>query len=97
MEFVRSFDTQAAQPWTRSIESAQVSWLEGKTPKAGTPLRIYSTSESEDLVMSADYERLGVLSLPLNPDRAGLLVATASAVRKTIALDYVGPDKLWAE
>lgn len=97
MEFVRSFDTQAAQPWTRSIESAQVSWLDGKTPKAGTPLRIDSTSESEDLVMSADYERLGVLSLPLNPDRAGLLVATASAVRKTIALDYVGPDKLWAE
>lgn len=97
MEFVRSFDTQAAQPWTRSIESAEVSWLEGKTPKAGTPLRIDSTSESEDLVMSADYERLGVLSLPLNPDRAGLLVATASAVRKTIALDYVGPDKLWAE
>ncbi|NKI70270.1 hypothetical protein GN109_12655 [Collimonas pratensis] len=37
------------------------------------------------------------LSLPLNPERAGVLVATASEVRKSIALDYVGPDKLWAE
>ena len=97
MEFVRSFDAQAAQPWVRSIESAQVSWLEGKAPKPGTPLRIDSTSEPRNFVMSADYERLGVLSMPLNPDRAGLLIATASGVRKIIELDYVGPDKLRAE
>ncbi|MEB0217358.1 MULTISPECIES: hypothetical protein [unclassified Undibacterium] len=97
MEFVRSFDAQAAQPWIRSIESAQVSWLEGKAPKSGTPLRIDSTSQSRDFVMSADYKRLGILNMPLNPDRAGLLVATASGVPKAIELDYVGPDKLWAE
>ncbi|MFN7040116.1 MAG: DEAD/DEAH box helicase [Acidovorax temperans] len=97
MEFVRSFDTQAAQPWTRSIDSAEVSWFEGKMPKSGIPLRIDSTNDSGDLVMSADYERLGVLTQRLNADRAGLLVATASGARKTIALNYVGPDRLWAE
>ncbi|SEJ06948.1 DEAD/DEAH box helicase [Achromobacter sp. NFACC18-2] len=95
MEFVRSFDVQAAQPWTRTIDSAQVSWLEGKIPKPGTPLRIDSVTELEDIVMSADYERLGVLTRRLNANRAGLLTATASESRKTIALNYVGPDKLW--
>lgn len=97
MEFVRSFDVQAARPWTRSIDSAQVTWLEGKMPKPGTPLRIDSASELGDIVMSADYERLGVLTQRLNADRAGLLIATAAEDRKTIALSYVGPDKLWAE
>lgn len=97
IEFVRSFDAQAARPWVRSTESAQVSWLEGTAPKPGTPLRIDSTSGPKDLVMSSDYKCLGVLSKLLNPERTGLLVATASGVRRTIELDYVGPDKLWAE
>lgn len=95
VEFVLSFDTKITQCWVHSSELAQVLWFVGKEPQPGTPLRINSIIGQEDLVMSADYERLGVLTSQLNPNRMGLLIVTASKNQNVIELDYAGPDKLW--
>ncbi len=92
VEFVRAFDAPLERTWKRTEGSVQISWMKGKLPPPGLPLRIGSTVGSENLVFSADYELLGKLQTPANPHRKGILTATVSEERNTIAWRYVGPD-----
>jgi hypothetical protein len=92
VEFVRTFDAPLGRTWKRTEGAVRVSWMKGKLPPAGLPLRIGSTVGSEDLVFSADYELLGKLQTPADPHRKGLLTATVSEEANTIAWRYVGPD-----
>jgi hypothetical protein len=92
LEFVRAFDAPLDRAWKRTEGTTQVSWMKGKLPSPGLPLRIGSSVETEDIVFSADYEQLGKLHTPSDPHRKGLLTATVSEVPNTIAWRYVGPD-----
>jgi superfamily II DNA/RNA helicase len=96
VEFVSSFDIRAERTWSRCIELVSVSWLDGKAPQHGTPLRVGRRGKVQDLVMTADYTPLGTLHLPLNTDLPGLLIATASGSPNLIELEYIGPDAMWA-
>lgn len=92
VEFVRTFDAPLERIWKRTEGTIQVSWMKGKLPLPGLPLRIGSTVGAEDIVFSADYEQLGILQTSANPHRKGLLTATVSEEPNTIAWQYVGPD-----
>jgi len=92
VEFVRAFDAPLERTWKRTEGSAQVSWMKGKLPPPGFPLRIGSTVGAEDIVFSSDYEQLGKLQTKTNPHRKGLLTATVSKEPNTITWQYVGPD-----
>ena len=92
VEFVRAFDAPLERAWKRTEGSVQVSWMKGKLPPPGLPLRIGSTVGAENIVFSADYEQLGKLQTPTDPHRKGLLKATVSEEPNTIAWQYVGPD-----
>jgi len=91
-EFVRAFDAPRDRTWKRIEGTAQVSWLKGKSPSLGIPLRIGTSAGYEDIVFSADYEQLGKLYAPVRPHKNGILTAIVSDKPNTIAWRYVGPD-----
>jgi len=92
IEFVRAFDAPLERTWKQTEGTFRVSWIKGKLPLPGLPLRIGSKVGYEDIVFSADYEQLGKLQTPASLHRKGLLTATASEEPNTIDWRYVGPD-----
>lgn len=92
VEFVRAFDAPLDRTWKHTEGTTQVSWMKGKLPPPGLPLRIGSTVGSENRVFSADYQLLGKLHIQVGSNRKGLLMATVSEEPNTIAWRYVGPD-----
>lgn len=95
-EFVRSFDVRAARRWKRTSVTVDVSWDKGIAPQPGTALRVVSATPV-DVVTAADFTRLGTVKRRLNPKRNGSLIATASSTKSVIDLEYLGPDRLFAE
>jgi hypothetical protein len=71
---------------------------EAAPPPSGQAVRIHSDPESGDaLVLSANATRFGRLESDhdLNPDRAGLVIASVLADRSGVEIKYTGPDDLW--
>jgi hypothetical protein len=48
------------------------------------------------LVLTADYQRIGILTSSVNSARKGLLLASSGADSKMIEMDYIGPDDVYA-
>ena len=71
-EFVITLDSAGDRTWKSTRRAVVVKWTEGVIPASGSALRIRENDAGESLVLSSDYELLGVLNKHLNPDRKGL-------------------------
>jgi hypothetical protein len=95
--FVHSLLPSQRQTWRRIRKTAKVKWIDGLRPSPSTPLSISGYNKCQSLVLSAEYEYIGQLTIPLNPDRKGLLRAVVGAEDDTIDLDYLGPDDIYSD
>ena len=93
--FAQSLNPTEQQVWTQSSWSAEVDWLDGVGPSIGTPLRIIHDEDGNSLVLTADCEQIGSLSMPVNPDRKGLLLVTEGAELDAVTLEYLGPEDIY--
>lgn len=92
--FVNRTAARPAKTWVHVVEFATVSWSEPHTPESGAAYRAVSLSDSETVLETAEAQRVGVLDVPLNPRRLGLLTVTGTATRNTVELSYRGPSDL---
>jgi hypothetical protein len=92
--FVDGMRPELHRSWQKSHEIAGVKWYNSFKPNSGLGLRMMNVNEGVTRVFGADYEALGELAVTLNPDRCGLLRATALDGGDKIGLDYLGPDDL---
>ena len=94
-DFIQSFKPSERQVWSRTRWIAEVDWYDGVGPSSGTPFRISHDEDGSSIVLTADYEQIGSLSIPVNPDRKGLLLATAGTGLDTLDLEYLGPKDIY--
>ncbi len=92
--FMQDFVPSGRHAWSRSSEIATVDWSDTVRPPPGVPLRIAQDKEGNSLVFSADWQQLGMLSVPLNPHRKGLLTAESGTDSDALILKYIGPNDL---
>jgi superfamily II DNA/RNA helicase len=93
-EFARSFTPQDNRTWVERRYLADVTW-NSAPPQSGEAIKLYQW-KGRPIVLSADGQPLGTLNHPLNPNRRGLLRATASQEAGKLGLSYLGPNDLWA-
>jgi hypothetical protein len=97
--FSNNFTPRATSVWSERVYSVPAAWgAEADSPPSGQAVRIYSDPESGDaFVLSANAIRLGRLESEhdLNPNRAGLVIASVLADRSGVDIRYTGPDDLW--
>jgi hypothetical protein len=92
--FVNRTAATLAKAWVHTVEYATAAWSGSHTPKDGTPYRALSLSETVTVLETADAEQVGVLGVPVNPRRAGLLTVTGTATPNIVELSYRGPSDL---
>jgi hypothetical protein len=80
--------------WEFRVEDAFVTWTEPCSAEDGVPYRAVSLSPSQTVIETADARRVGLLDVPLNPYRRGLLTVTGTPVRNIAELRYRGPADL---
>ncbi|SLM94150.1 DEAD/DEAH box helicase [Brevibacterium yomogidense] len=98
--WVGFINRSAAAPektWIHTVEDAAVTWLRDHQPSSGTPYRAASHASGETVLESADGRRAGLLKVPLNPNRRGLLSVTGASAASVVKLSYRGPSDLHAE
>lgn len=95
LEYLQGFVRTSRARWTSESEICGVFW-NGDEPPVDTPLRVIEDVDGTTIVTAAEFRTLGTINRPLNPDRCGLLTATAVG-KGEIAVEYLGPDGLWAE
>jgi len=95
LEYLQGFVRTSRARWTSETEICGVSWS-GDEPDVDTPLRVIADVDGSTIVTDAEFMTLGTIERPLNSDRCGLLIATAVGDGE-IAIEYLGPDVLWAE
>jgi hypothetical protein len=93
MEFTRSFKPQDNRTWGERRYLANVTW-NSAPPPPGAAVKLYQW-KGRPIVLSADGKPLGTLNHPLNPNRRGLLRATASQEAGRLDLSYLGANDLW--
>lgn len=97
--FWSSFSPRATSTWNERNYAVAVYWIgDSGPPPGGQAVRIYNDLDNgETLVLSANATRLGRLDgdRDLNPNRAGLIVASVLADRSGVEIIYIGPDDLW--
>lgn len=95
LEYLQGFVRTSRARWTSERETCGVVW-NGDEPPVDTPLRVIEDVDGTTIVTTAEFRTLGTINRHLNPDRCGLLTATAVG-KGEIAVEYLGPDGLWAE
>jgi superfamily II DNA/RNA helicase len=93
LDFSQQFIRHDSRIWAERNYRANVQWYAVPAPP-GAPLNLYH-SKGQPVVLSADGVALGVLNHPLNPNRRGLVCATASLQAGEVNLRYLGPNDLW--
>ncbi|MFL9908910.1 DEAD/DEAH box helicase [Paraburkholderia sp. RL17-337-BIB-A] len=96
-DFRLSMVPAAQREWDTSGSVARVQWDDEIGPLTGTPLRVARSDTGDDVIATADYEPVGTLERPVNPDRRGLLKVTVGRKANTVRMEYLGPDDLYAE
>lgn len=95
LEYLQGFVRTSKARWTAESEICGVFWP-GREPPEDMPLRVIKDADGSTIVTDAEFRPLGTINRPLNPDRCGLLTATAVG-DGNVAIEYLGPDDLWAE
>jgi hypothetical protein len=98
LTFRASFSPVASRAWNEHLFHAQVTWLDGRRPPPGQPVRLYNHPDTgEALVLSESAELLGRLPHPLNPRRQGLVRAAVHQDPPGVRISYLGPGDLWIQ
>lgn len=92
MEFCQTFTPAGSRTWSNRRYWAAVNWL-GSPPPSGTPVQVHHWG-GQPLVLSADGTPLGTVHVTINPDRAGLLMATVADDPGKIDIVYLGPTDI---
>lgn len=93
LEFTQDFAPRDNRIWSERRYFGNAEWY-GAPPLPGAPLALHHW-KGQPLVLSADGLLIGRLAHPLNPDRRGLVRATAGVEAGRVHLSYLGPDDLW--
>lgn len=93
IEFTQEFVPTDSRTWSRKDFSANVAWFAAPAPP-GAPVSLYHWN-GQPLVLTADGTPIGQLQHALNPNRRGLLRATATGTAPQLSLSYLGPNDLW--
>lgn len=93
-DFLARSATSRTRRWTHIVQQATVTWLDGHVPQPGQPYRAVSMPDTHTALETADAHRVGLLDMALNPQRLGLLTATANSTSDTVELSYHGPSDL---
>lgn len=94
LEFVQEFAPSDDRTWTKRDYVGNVQWFAAPAPP-GIPVSLFCRN-GQPLVLAPDGEAIGLLQHPLNPNRRGLVRATASQSAAQIEISYIGPDDLWS-
>jgi hypothetical protein len=96
--FRESFSPAIDRLWSHRAYVVPVIWSDKQAAlKAGTPAHAETAIDGKQtLIHSPDYEQAGSLAKPLNPARAGLVIATVNGNQTGMRLDYIGPNDLFA-
>jgi superfamily II DNA/RNA helicase len=93
--FIASFVPPDRAVWNDWTWSPHVTWEQGKTPLATSPVRVVTSPDGAfDWVVSPDHEMLGRLTDRLHVDRKGLVKATVAPDLSHLNLTYIGPNDL---
>ena len=93
--FIASFVPPDKAVWKDWTWSPRVTWEQGKTPEADSPVRVITSPDGVvDWVVSPDHEMLGRLADRLNVGRRGLVKSKVAPDRACLKLTYVGPEDL---
>ena len=93
LDFAQHFMPRDDRTWAERNYRANAQWY-GIPAPPGVPLYLHHWN-GRPMLLSADGAALGVLNHPLNPDRRGLVHATASTQPGTVDVSYLGPNDLW--
>lgn len=93
LDFLEPNLGDSAGTWKVQSYSAKVKWHGAPMPP-GKALRLGGGPGKERGVFTADFREVGTLSFTPNPERAGLVIATATGAVDTLALEYLGPNDL---
>ncbi|WP_222128170.1 DEAD/DEAH box helicase [Roseomonas gilardii] len=94
LEFTQDFAPRDNQTWSERRYHGNVQWY-GAPPQPGARLALHHWN-GRPLVLSADGLAIGQLMHPLNPNRCGLVRATATGADGRLDLSYLGPNDLWS-
>lgn len=93
LEFTTSLINQSEATWKDESYTSKVQWHGAPMPP-GVPLRLGGGPGLERAVLSADFQVVGTLPWTPNPNKAGLVLATATGKADGLEFDYIGPDDL---
>lgn len=95
LEFLEPNLARSEKKWATQAYTGSVKW-HGPPMPPGRALRIGAGNGRERAVLTADFREVGTLLSSVNPARVGVLIATATGSAASLAMEYVGPDDLWA-
>ena len=94
VSFVKNLSAATQSKWRKQKRCTRVIWDNEDRPAPKSALKIITKSNGKSIVVNAQRDRLGKLKKRLNPDRKGLLLATATDATDKIQIIYYGPDDL---
>lgn len=92
--FISRSATSPKKTWVHTVEFTTVSWFGHYASERGVPYRAVSLSDAETVLETSDAQRVGLLDVPLNPQRLGLLTVTGTSHQSFVKLSYRGPSDL---
>lgn len=93
LEFTAPHGVGYTAPWTATEYTGLVTWF-GVPMPPGTPLRLGGGPGKEDVIYTADFQKVGKIGYRFNHHAVGLIVATATGAADKIHFEYVGPNDL---
>ena len=93
LDFVEPNVGQSVGTWKVQAYTSEVKW-HGPPMPPGRALRLGGGVGKERAVYTADYKEVGTLLWTPNPDRRGVVIATATGAVNSLGFEYVGPDDL---
>lgn len=95
LDFMQPHTESQARPWSHKTYRGPVKWDAAPVPP-GQPLLIGGGPGRENLVYTADFEKVGEVIYPFNKNAVGLTIAVSTAEPDRIHLEYIGPEDLIA-
>jgi superfamily II DNA/RNA helicase len=92
--FKDNFARRAGSNWREQSFWAQVDWVAGQRPLAGSPIKVLHIA-GQAAMFSPQGVRVGTVLSPLNQGRRGLVKAVVANEPDRINITYLGPEDLW--
>ena len=96
LEFVNEFRYQKDRSWQNSRTMVRMRWYDEGAKRGEFAVRLRDRGGYSE-VLSGDYEPLGRSTTVVSGSLIGLMKATVTADPETIELDYLGPERPFAD